>query len=61
MWLTLLILHLILLILIFITIYLICKRKPKEVESDEPKSHFTLKLNKIKKRLEKLKNNEPIH
>ena len=58
MWLFLLVLHLVILIFIFILFYFILKKKNKIVNVEEPKSPFEIKLEKIKKRLKKLKYNE---
>ena len=54
MWLILLIFHLVIFIFILIIFYWICKKKTRIVEKEEPKSPFTIKLYKIKKRLEKI-------
>lgn len=54
MWLALIIVHLIIFISILIILYWICKKKTKIVEMEEPKNQFTIKLEKIKKRLKKI-------
>lgn len=56
MWLTLLITNLVIFIIILIIFYWICKKKTKIVEIEEPKTPFTIKLDKIKKRLGKIRN-----
>ena len=55
MWLTLLIIHLVIVILILVMFYWIYKRKTKVVRIEKPKSPFTIKLNKIKNRLESIR------
>jgi len=54
MWLALIIVHLIIFISILSIFYWICKKKTKLVEIEEPKTPFTIKLEKIKKRLKKI-------
>ena len=58
MWLTLFIIHLVILIFILIILYWMLRKKMHKVERKELKSPFMIKLDKIKKRLEKLKYSE---
>ncbi len=57
MWLTLLIIHLVIMIFILIMFYYIYKRRIPRAEREEPERLFMIKLNKIKERLEKLRYN----
>ena len=54
MWLTLTIVHLIIFIILLIIFYWIYKKKKRKVDIEETKTPFTIKLDKIKKRLKKI-------
>jgi hypothetical protein len=54
MWLILLIFHLVIFIFILIILCWICKKTTRIIETEAPKNPFTIKLNKINERLEKM-------